>query len=425
MYDDGVAGEQFERPPSPTSSSSSSSFGSGEEGEEPSYLLPLLENESESDEDRRDAEMEDAEGGGERARAEPSTSSRHAYLGDIDQVSGAGSGTGACLAPGTKVKLSIYPLQRTVVFPGESVPLIMNTERASRLIARIMAAPKPFTRLFGMIHFSHRNTKVGSTVELIQMKHNENETSLLVKAHQRFTCDFVFGGGPGQVHIDDLGLLMSEVEILPDVLPSQIPKPVREDSSFWCGWAHKPFNVFYLSSRAKDLYESLVPHHEIVQDAHFGSMPVQFSFYIASVLPLSSERQQLLLECPTASERLLGEIRIMSKMIGNRLSCQTCNTSVALAKDVFRMSSEGISGVFVNTHGFIHDIVTLLTIRTELVQLQGTPETEHCWFPGYAWTIANCKTCGCHLGWRFTRVSEECSPESFWGFSRDALSIPS
>ena len=275
-----------------------------------------------------------------------------------------------------------------------------------------------------------------------------------------------------QVHIDDLGLLISQVEILPDMLLSRIPRPVREKSAFWLRWAHKPFDVFYLSSKARELYECLVPQHELVQDAHFGK-PVQFSFYLASVLPLSSERQQNLLECATASERLLREIRIMSKMIGNRLSCQTCSTVVALAKDVFRMSSEGISGVFVNTHGFIHDIVTLLSIKTEEVQLQGDPETEHCWFPGkslprlswllgvyvcpppshedheekrkriltisvsvsvsvsffllctgYAWTITNCKTCGSHLGWCFTRVSSECSPEAFWGLSRDALSIP-
>jgi DNA-directed RNA polymerase subunit M/transcription elongation factor TFIIS len=29
----------------------------------------------------------------------------------------------------------------------------------------------------------------------------------------------------------------------------------------------------------------------------------------------------------------------------------------------------------------------------------GEPTTEHCWFPGYAWSFAICKKCHSHLGW--------------------------
>ena len=49
-------------------------------------------------------------------------SGRHAYLGEVDDVHGAGGGLG--LAPGTKTKMSIYPL-KTVVFPGDKIPIIL------------------------------------------------------------------------------------------------------------------------------------------------------------------------------------------------------------------------------------------------------------------------------------------------------------
>lgn len=40
----------------------------------------------------------------------------------------------------------------------------------------------------------------------------------------------------------------------------------------------------------------------------------------------------------------------------------------------------------------VHDMLALQHARH--VQLDGQPETRDCWFPGYAWTIANCNACG-------------------------------
>ena len=36
---------------------------------------------------------------------------------------------------------------------------------------------------------------------------------------------------------------------------------------------------------------------------------------------------------------------------------------LAHAKDVASMSEEGIAGLFVNAHGFVHDMVTLRRVR--------------------------------------------------------------
>jgi hypothetical protein len=46
-----------------------------------------------------------------------------------------------------------------------------------------------------------------------------------------------------------------------------------------------------------------------------------------------------------------------------------------------QMSEEGISGLFVNSHSYVHDICTLATV-SGTVLLEGSPETAHSWFPG-------------------------------------------
>lgn len=40
---------------------------------------------------------------------------------------------------------------------------------------------------------------------------------------------------------------------------------------------------------------------------------------------------------------------------------------------------------------------------------EGEATTYWTWFPGYAWSMALCRACGAHLGWRFS------GPDTFWG----------
>lgn len=65
----------------------------------------------------------------------------------------------------------------------------------------------------------------------------------------------------------------------------------------------------------------------------------------------------------------------------------------------------------------VHGLQTVSSVQRRDIELVGQPETEYSWFPGYAWTIAQCRTCGGHLGWRFTATNEELRPQTFWGLS--------
>ncbi|OXB61839.1 hypothetical protein ASZ78_000993 [Callipepla squamata] len=42
-------------------------------------------------------------------------------------------------------------------------------------------------------------------------------------------------------------------------------------------------------------------------------------------------------------------------------------------------------------------------------------------FGRYAWTIAQCRICGNHMGWKFTATKKDMSPQKFWGLTRSAL----
>lgn len=149
--------------------------------------------------------------------------------------------------------------------------------------------------------------------------------------------------------------------------------------------------------------------------------PGEFSYWVAANLPLENSQRLdfLALNCPT--QRLRWLISVLSKY--TFLCCANCKTRICHRDDVFSMSRSGPQAAYVNPSGFVHE--TLTVYRVENLSLNGLrPSTEFSWFPGYAWTICSCSTCGDHIGWKFTAVNDKkLKPELFWGISRRALEI--
>lgn len=50
------------------------------------------------------------------------------------------------------------------------------------------------------------------------------------------------------------------------------------------------------------------------------------------------------------------------------------------------------------------------------LNMLGTPTLENTWFPGFAWQIAYCSSCGLHLGWVYKATAE-----SFFGLINENL----
>ena len=132
------------------------------------------------------------------------------------------------------------------------------------------------------------------------------------------------------------------------------------------------------------------------------------------------------------------------------LACAMCSQPLAILQHVFTVGGSGngagadasaSSGAginaggtaYVNEHGYVHQTLTVRRVAERAFHYQGQPCSQHSWFPGWAWTIAQCSLCGSHLGWKFD--SEDDGPESshanvihnmdspptFWGLSRSAV----
>eukprot|EP00941_MAST-03F_sp_MAST-3F-sp1_P005501 g5501.t1 len=158
--------------------------------------------------------------------------------------------------------------------------------------------------------------------------------------------------------------------------------------------------------------------------------PLGVSWWAAANLPLESKLRQKLLEEDSVVRRLQLELKIIKDMEADRpvFCCCRCESPIAEAKDIFRMS-ENMLAAFVNPGGFVHETLTLKSVRILSnrdqiqtgVMFQGQPSEENSWFPGYAWTIAVCGVCGKHMGWRFNATRKKLQPRLFFGLSRGAL----
>lgn len=184
--------------------------------------------------------------------------------------------------------------------------------------------------------------------------------------------------------------------------------------SSWPSWVYELYNPFVLMDLIK---KELKSWSETLRIDNIPQSPIDFSFWVAANMPLDdSLRLQILgINCPT--QRLRKELEIVRKC--SVLCCSSCDTKIVGKSDLFSMSLDGPLGAYVNPNGWVHE--TLTFYRASGIRLRGKPTAQNSWFPGYAWTIAECAQCADHLGWRFTAVKKGLSPSKFWGLTRASL----
>ncbi|KAL9230351.1 hypothetical protein vseg_005714 [Gypsophila vaccaria] len=177
--------------------------------------------------------------------------------------------------------------------------------------------------------------------------------------------------------------------------------------AFWPYWVYQMYDSFSLAKKAADIWKQVVgtPNMD-----GFVRKPDTLSFYIASKIPVSESTRQELLEINGVSYRLRREIELLESF--DLVRCKNCQTVIARRSDLLVMSTEGPLGTYVNPYGCVHETLTLH--KANGLALIGRPSTESSWFPGYAWTIANCASCERHMGWLFTATNKKLKPKSFW-----------
>jgi hypothetical protein len=160
-------------------------------------------------------------------------------------------------------------------------------------------------------------------------------------------------------------------------------------------------------------------------DTHRFLEPLEFSFWMASNMPMSEEEKLCLLEMQSTVERLqyIRQKIADEERIESYIHCKSCGIPLSRATFMFSVGgAEGTTGAYVNEYGCIHQTITVREVCETEVWFQGHAETRDSWFEGYSWTIMNCVFCGSHLGWKFLRVDrrDEATldrPDQFYGLS--------
>ncbi|XP_065849740.1 uncharacterized protein [Euphorbia lathyris] len=177
--------------------------------------------------------------------------------------------------------------------------------------------------------------------------------------------------------------------------------------AFWPYWVYRMYDSFCLAQRAADMWRQIIGAPSMDS---LVNKPDLLSFHIASKIPVSASTRQELLEIDGISYRLHREIDLLKNF--DLVRCKKCQSVIARRSDMLVMSSEGPLGAYVNSHGFVHEIMTFYTANG--LALIGRAVKEYSWFPGYAWTITECGNCESQMGWLFTATKKKLKPQSFW-----------
>ncbi|KAL1455958.1 hypothetical protein WDU94_000720 [Cyamophila willieti] len=189
----------------------------------------------------------------------------------------------------------------------------------------------------------------------------------------------------------------------------------------WPRFVYRQYEVKRIVSAVKQYFLKLVTDKNNASCAKVPDDPVQLSYWILINFPMSDSIRVEMLSLNNALQRLQRLIEYF-KNYEQSIRCIGCFQQIGNMKDVFFMSASGPQGTYVNPSGYIHETITLYT--ADQIRVDSVLSTEYSWFPGYAWSVATCARCHCHVGWRFTAVQKSLVPKLFYGITKRAITLP-
>ncbi|KTG02355.1 hypothetical protein cypCar_00028754 [Cyprinus carpio] len=378
-------------------------------------LQPENEEEEEDDMETEDRDGEDAEKPS-IINFDTSLPTSHAYLGsDMEEFHGR------TLHDEDSVQnLPVLPHIALILIPGQTLPLQLFRPQEVSMFRNLIGQDRTFAVLAHSPDASGAEIKAefGTTAEIYAFREEQEYGIETVKikavGRQRFRVH--------EIRTQADGIRQAKVQILPERIlpdplcalqllprlhihtpqtkPSQTTPPQDRCSQIyrqkkihcasmtsWPPWVYALYDSKTLMSRVKKQL------HEWDENLKDESLPTN---------PTDDALRMQLLKIGSAIQRLRCELDIMDRH-----------------SSVFSLSLYGPMAAYVNPHGYVHE--TLTVYKANNLNLIGRPSTLHSWFPGYAWTIAQCRTCGSHMGWKFSAVKKDLSPPRFWGLTRSAL----
>uniref|UniRef100_A0A0X3P211 Protein cereblon n=3 Tax=Schistocephalus solidus TaxID=70667 RepID=A0A0X3P211_SCHSO len=205
--------------------------------------------------------------------------------------------------------------------------------------------------------------------------------------------------------------LLCRRDVLASVAHSILPFPA---------WVYRQYDTAYLVAEIRSELSRWTNTWHL--DHWNPTLAVPFSFWLVQNLPLPCSTKAQLLEIDHVVQRLRAILHLTRKF--SQIVCVSCRRNMSSQRDVICLAQEGSLTTYVNPHGIVFDMLTLSRVIQGSIELVGDSSTDYSWFPGYAWTIAQCAGCYNHVGWLFTATSEDLRPRMFWGIKRDAI-VPS
>jgi cereblon len=336
----------------------------------------------------------------------------HRYLGEDLQE----SGDTQIFAENSTVKLPLFNLRHIVLLPGQTLP-ITTAALSPRIHRSLKVYVTKGISIIGLMS-EPRTNSIGTTAEIRNFSEQEDQVKLILEGRQRFKLisqpfesvaegtvkilPEVILGRPYQVPPSCRRFLVNQISKLERIIPTKHP--------MWLLREYESSNII------KKILNQIKDWCKIDLSA---KDPIDFSYWVAANLPVSNHERMKVLRFDCIEQRLIWLLAILEK--STSFACANCRNVICSKGDVFPMSCTGPQNSFVNSHGYVHDTLTVRT-ATGLIQEQDWSE-EFCWFPGYLWRIACCHHCNRHIGWCYKSKSPHTKPRRFFGLSRASVRL--
>ena len=137
-------------------------------------------------------------------------------------------------------------------------------------------------------------------------------------------------------------------------------------------WVVCMYDVYRIMRQIRNVLSQLFMNESGM--AKLSEDPSDFSFLVASFLPLSPRVKYKLLTCGCALQRLKLELQFLTNC--QFLNCTVCKQKIASTSEIIVMSNTGALATFVNPGGIIYETLTLNKICGR-VTCVGKPQTEN------------------------------------------------
>eukprot|EP00794_Sanderia_malayensis_P007566 gene7566-8404_t len=407
--------------------------------------------------DQSSSSSEDEGNARERVDFDKSLPITHSYLGDeMEELHGR---TIHCADEIIRMPLLLLP--DVTLVPGQILPLHIFNPQSVSMMQKVLQAD----RTFGLLNLRRDRTNlsrpqpatIGTTAEIFSAK-EEIEfgiSTMRIKAEgrQRFRVleskrqlDGVIMGKVKILNDSNLPVIPNDTLVCnckrkpnfasskmaqeqwtaasskwkngarrwQEFFPKTNVKTARTSISAFPYWVYHQYNPYYMMDL---LMNEIRNWNKNLEVKNLPIDPNEFSQWLTANLPLDDILRHTLLEIDCSTIRLRRQLEIIRKYSG--LYCAECGNSITNKKELFSLSVKGPLAAYVNPGGYVHETVTFY--KATGLRLRGSASEENSWFPGYAWTIAECSSCSMHMGWRFTACTKGLTPSKFWGLARASL----